>query len=185
MQDILDKTTTLTRREIKKRWPALSKDETEKRALTVALAAIIYGDLKNNKKNNVIFDLKKFTSFDGDTGPYILYTYARASSIIKKAEKKAPTSSKFEIKDLEDKELALVNHLSKFQETILDAFVHLNPSIVAGFCYQACQKFNEFYQQSPVIGSENEAFRLALVEAFRIILRNALHLLGINAIEEM
>jgi arginyl-tRNA synthetase len=141
--------------------------------------------LKNNKKNNIVFDLKKFTSFDGDTGPYLLYTYARASSILKKAEKKAVANSKFEIKDLDDKELALVNHLSKFQETVLDSFVHLSPAIVANFCYNACQKFNEFYQQCPVIGSENEAFRLALVEAFRVVLRNALHLLGINVLEEM
>ena len=98
MQEILDKTTSLTKKEIKKRWPKLSNEEIERRALTVALSAIFYGDLKNNKKNNIVFNLDKFTSFDGDTGPYILYTYARASSILKKAEKKA-INSKFEVKE--------------------------------------------------------------------------------------
>ncbi len=181
MENILKKTKLLAKKEIKKRFPSLSKDELEKRGLKVAIASIFYGDLKNNRTNDMVFDLDKFTSFEGNTGPYLLYSYARASSIIKKAE----NPKKFEILELEPKELELVKGLSQFQEIIIDAFEHLNPSIIASYSYQICQKFNDFYQNCPVIGSENEPFRLALVESFRQILKNSLHLLGISVIEEM
>jgi arginyl-tRNA synthetase len=79
----------------------------------------------------------------------------------------------------------LLIKLSQFSENALKAFTHLNPSIVATYCYQLCQKFNEFYQNCPVIKSEHSMFRLALVESFRQILRNALRLLGIEVVEEM
>ena len=184
MDEILKKTKTLTAREIKKRFPKIKKKDLDERALKVAIAAIFYGDLKNNKKNNIIFDLKTFTSFDGNTGPYILYTYARAGSILKKAEIKKITS-KFNIPNLEEKELELIKKLSQFSEAVIDSFTHLNPSIISNYCYQICQKFNEFYQSCPVIKSDNSMFRLSLVESFRQILRNALHLLGIDVLEEM
>jgi arginyl-tRNA synthetase len=184
MEDILKKTTSLAKKEIKKRWPKIGKDELERRALIVAVGAIFYGDLKNNRKNDMVFDLKKFTSFDGNTGPYIQYSYARAGSILKKADSKK-INSKFSINDLEEKEFELAKKLSQFPDVVLDAFNHLNPSLIATFAYQSCQKFNEFYQNCPVIKSDKSAFRLALVEAFRQILRNALHLLGIEVVEEM
>ncbi len=184
MEDILRKTKTLTAREIKKRFPKINKQELEERALKVAIAAIFYGDLKTNKKNDVAFNLKKFTSFDGNTGPYILYAYARAGSILKKADKKEITS-KFNIPDLEEQEFELIKKLSQFSEIVIDSFTHLNPSIIANYCYQICQKFNEFYQSCPVIKSDSSMFRLALVESFRHVLRNSLHLLGISALEEM
>jgi len=181
MEDILDKTQKLTRKEIKKRFPQLSKEELDFRAMKVAIAAIFYGDLKSNRKNNIVFDLKKFTSFEGDTGPYILYSYARATSILKKAQ----NSEKFKIEDLHPRELELVKKLSQFQDIVIKAFNHLNPSEIANYCYQLSQKFNEFYQECPVINSEQESFRLALVEAFRQVLRNSIHLLGIDVLEEM
>ena len=184
MEDIIKKTKTLTAREIKKRFPKIKKDDLEERALKVAIAAIFYGDLKNTKKNDIVFDLKKFTSFDGNTGPYILYTYARAGSILKKAEKKEITN-KFNIPDLEEQEFELIKKLSQFPDIVIDSFTHLNPSMIANYCYQVCQKFNEFYQSCPVIKSESATFRLALVESSRQILRNALHLLGIEVLEEM
>jgi len=181
MEDILDKTQMLTRKEIKKRFPQLSTEELDFRSMKVAIASIFYGDLKSNRKNNIVFDLDKFTSFEGDTGPYILYSYARATSILKKAQ----NPEKFKIEDLHPKELDLVKKLSQFQETVIKAFNHLNPSEIANYCYQLSQKFNEFYQECPVIGSEQESFRLALVEAFRQVLRNSIHLLGIDLLEEM
>ncbi len=181
MQDILEETVSLAKKEIKKRVPRISKKDLEERALKVALAAIFYGDLKNNRKNNIIFDIKKFVSFEGDTGPYILYSYARASSIMRKAE----AEKKFEIFDLKPKELELVKKLLQFQEVVLGAYNSLNPSIIANYSYQLSKIFNEFYHDCPVIGSEEEAFRLALVEAFRIVLRNSLDLLGIIPLEEM
>lgn len=181
MEEIIDKTTKLAKKEIKKRVSRIAKDDLEARALKIALAAIFYGDLKSNKKSNIIFDLNKFVSFEGDTGPYILYSYARASSIMRKTT--AP--KKFEILDLEDKELELVKKLLQFEEVALNAYKTLNPSVIANYSYQLSKIFNEFYHACPVLGSESEAFRLALVEAFRQVLKNSLNLLGINTVEEM
>jgi arginyl-tRNA synthetase len=180
MKDILEETTKLTKKEIEKR-TKLKKSELEERAHRIAIAAIFYGDLKNNRKNNIVFDLKRFVSFEGDTGPYILYSYARASSIIKK---NAP-QKKFEILELQEKEIELVKKLLDFKKVAKEAHNSLNPSLIANYCYQTSKVFNEFYHVCQVIGSDEEAFRLALVEAFRIVLKNSLSLLGISTIEKM
>ena len=181
MEDVINKTVSFTEKEIKKRGKRISKKDLEERVSKIAIAAIFYGDLKNNRRNNVVFDLKKFVSFEGDTGPYLQYSYARASSILKKSESK----SKFEIYDLEPKEIELSKKLLQFQEVVLNSYRNLSPSLIANYSYQLAQIFNEFYHSCPVIGSKQESFRLALVEAFRQILKNSLKLLGIKVLEEM
>lgn len=181
LKDILDETSSLAKKEILKRSGKISKEELEKKSLKIAIAAIFYGDLKNNRTNNIAFDIKKFISFEGDTGPYILYSYARAGSILEKA----PEQKKFEVHELEEKELDLVKKLSQFPEVVVSAYRSLSPSLIANYSYQLAQTFNEFYHACKVIGSEQEAFRLALVEAFRQVLKNSLKLLGIETVEEM
>ncbi|MEK6913032.1 MAG: arginine--tRNA ligase [Nanoarchaeota archaeon] len=181
LKDVFDETTELAKKEIVKRAGKISKDELEKRALKVAIAAIFYGDLKSNRTNNITFDIKKFISFDGDTGPYILYSYARAGSILKKAAE----DKKFEVHELEEKEVELVKKISQFSEVVNNAQRNLNPSLIANYSYQLAQTFNEFYHACKVIGSEQESFRLALVQAFRLTLKNSLKLLGIETVEEM
>ena len=181
MEGILNETITMAEKEIKKREPKISKRELKERAIRIAISAIFYGDLKNNHKNNIIFDIKKFVSFDGNTGPYILYSYARASSIMRKA----PKEKKFKVYDLEETEVALVKKLSQFPEIVLNAYKSLNPSIIANYSYLLAKLFNEFYHTCRVIGSEQETFRLALVQSFRQVLKNSLKLLGIETVEEM
>lgn len=181
MEGILSQTQKLASKEIKKRFPKLSKKENQKRAEKIAIAAIFYGDLKNNRTKDIIFDLDRFVSFDGNTGPYILYGYARASSIIKKSKQ----PGHFEINDLENKEFELAKKLSLFSEVVLKAYEQMNPSLIANYSYELAQIFNEFYQKCPVLNSKSEPFRLALVEAFRQTLRNSMNLLGIELLEEM
>jgi len=181
MEEILDKTTKLAKREVQKRTRKISKAELDRRGSRVAIAAIFYGDLKNNRSKNIVFDIKKFVSFEGDTGPYILYSYARASSILRKTK----NQDKFKVYDLEQKELDLVKKISQFSEVVSNSYRNFNPSIIANYSYQLAQTFNEFYHACPVIGSRQEAFRLALVEAFRQVLKNSLDLLGIKTLEEM
>lgn len=183
MEDILKETISLASKEIKKREPKISKKELELRASKVANAAILYGDLKNNRTNNIVFDIKRFVSFEGDTGPYLLYSYARANSILAKVKSK---NKKITILDLEEKEIALSKKLSDFQQVVQDAYKTLNPSLIANYSYQLSQTFNEFYHACPVIGSkEKESFRIALVDCFRQVLKNALYLLGIETLEKM
>ncbi len=181
MKDILAETKFLAKKEIKKRLPKIKEKELEERAHKIAIAAIFYGDLKNNRKNNVVFDLKKFISFEGDTGPYIQYSYARASSI----QRKAKSQEKFEVYDLDPQEIELIRKLLQFPEIASKAYTSLSPSVIANYAYQISKLFNEFYHACPVIGSESEMFRLALVEAFRQIIKNCAHLLGIKLLEEM
>jgi arginyl-tRNA synthetase len=99
--------------------------------------------------------------------------------------KKAPKEKKFKVYDLEPKEIELVKKLSQFPEIVFNAYKNLNPSIIANYSYQLAQIFNEFYHACKVIGSEQEAFRLALVQSFRQVLKNSLKLLGIETVEEM
>lgn len=181
MEDILDKTIELAKKEIQKREKVKGK-ELEDRARKVAVAAIFYGDLKNYRTNDIIFDIERFLDFEGDTGPYLLYSYARASSIIRKAKKQKP-KIKFHTPNFQ--EYKLVKKLANFPEIVNSAYKSLNPSLIANYSFQLAQIFNEFYHSSKVIGSEEEAFRLALVKAFRIIIKQALSLLGIDVIERM
>lgn len=181
MEDIIKETKDLAKKELVKR-EKLSQKELEHRAIKIALAAIFYGDLKNHRSADVIFDVNRFLSFEGNTGPYLLYTYARARSILRKAKYK---KSKFTAPGLSSEEKKLILQLSKFPEEIKKAHQSFSPNIVANYAYQLSQDFNEFYHKSKIIGSEHESFYLALVDAFSQTLKNALNLLGIDVLEQM
>ena len=179
--DLLENLMNHSRKSIEKKWPKISKKELEHRALKISVAAMKYSMLKQNPRKNIIFDPKKEVTFEGNTGPYLLYSYARASSILIKTKKK----EKIQIKNIRSLEFELVKKLSQFPEIVLNSHKNLNPSIVANYSYQLAQIFNEFYHASKVIGSEQENFRLSLVGAFKQILKNSLALLGIDVLEEM
>ena len=181
MEDIIRETKGLALEEIKKRNHGAEEPELDRRAMKVAIASIFYGDLKNNRKSDMVFDLKKFTSFEGDTGPYIQYSYARASSILRKA-KKSPDSKPG---SLNEKEIELIKKLGEFPEIVIKSYREFSPSYIANYAYRLSQLFNEFYHQHPVIGTKEEPFRLALVESFRQVIKNAFGLLGIDVLEEM
>lgn len=180
MKDILNEVIEKAKKNLLVR-DKLGKSELEKRARAVALAAIYYGDLKNNRENNVVFDVDKFLSFEGDTGPYLLYSYARANSILKKVKSKA----KVKIIDLKDSEIRLLKKIDSFGDAVLKAYENLAPNVIAGYCFELSQIFNEFYHACPVLGSDEEGFRLKLVDAFRVTLKKGLDLLGIGVLGEM
>jgi len=160
----------------------IPKRELEKRALAVSIAAIKYSMLRQNPRKNIIFIKKDALNFEGDTGPYLLYSYARANSIIKKSNFKKRT---FFVPELKPIEIELVKKLSQFSEIVLNAYKNFNPSLIANYSFELAKIFNEFYHACPVIHSENKEFRLKLVNSFKIVLRNSLNLLGIKTLEEM
>jgi len=180
MESVLDETIELAKKEIMKR-AQVSAKECEKRALAIARAAIFYGDLKNYRGHDMVFDIDRFVSFEGDTGPYLLYSYARARSILRKAGKNKDSKEG----DITDKEGALVGELARFPDVVLRAAEQYAPNLIAHYAYTLSQTFNEFYHTNKVIGSEEEVFRLQLVHAFSQVLKNALHLLGISVLDEM
>lgn len=161
----------------------ISKRKTNGNPEIVGISAVKYAILKNNINKSIIFDLDDALNFEGDTGPYLLYSYARASSILRKSGELSKEIQK--PKKIEQKEFEIIKKFSEFPEIALSAYKNLSPSIIANYSYQLAQIFNEFYHACPVIGSENQQFRLLMVESFRIILENSLNLLGINVLEEM
>jgi len=180
--DLIEKIQELVKKELEKR-EKLSKKELEKRSLIIALASIKYMLLKVDAKKEMTFNPKKSINFEGDTGPYILYSYARASSILKKISK--PFAKKEYFEKLHEKEIALIKKLNDYSDVVKKTYKTLNPSLIANYSYHLAQTFNEFYHACPVKNSENETFRLDLVKSFRQILKNSLNLLGIETLEKM
>ncbi|OYT36808.1 arginine--tRNA ligase [Candidatus Pacearchaeota archaeon ex4484_71] len=178
--DLIKTVQDIAIKELEKR-AKLSKKELRERSLAISLSAIKYLLLKIDAKKNMMFNPKESINFEGDTGPYIQYSYARASSILSKSKK----SPSFVPKKLGEKEKALVRKISDFPDIVEKSYHSLNPSIIASYAYSLAQLFNEFYHESPVIGSDSEEFRIALVEGFKQVLGNALFLLGIDVLEEM
>lgn len=179
--DLIQETSKLAREELEKRYK-LSKSELDRRSLKIALAAIKYTLIKIDSSKDMTFDPNEAISFEGDTGPYLQYSYARASSILKKAGKK---KGKIQIKSIEPAEFELIKKLLAFPGIVQQAYSHLSPHLISNYSFQLAQSFNEFYHACPVIKSEQEAFRLELVKKFRIVIKASLNLLGIDVLEEM
>jgi arginyl-tRNA synthetase len=183
--DLIEEIQKLVRKELKSRYK-LSDKELEDKSMKITLAAIKYFLLRVDTKKDMIFNPKESIDFEGDTGSYILYSYARASSILKKLQenknnKKEPSS----LQELDKEEVALVKKLSDFKDIVSKSINELNPSLIANYSYQLSKIFNEFYHACPVIGSEKEAFRIDLVLCFRQILKKSLYLIGIEPLEKM
>ncbi len=182
MIDILNETIELAKKTIQEKNPNLkNKDEAARK---IAIGAIFYGDLKNTRTHDLVFDINKFLEFEGNTGPYLQYTYARASSILRKSNK---ISSKTRIREVNEKELALIKTISQFPNTIENAYTQLAPHIIANYTFQLAQNFNEFYHACPILNQikEIKESRLLIVRATTQTLANALSLLGIEVLEEM
>lgn len=166
----------LAKDEINKR-EKLNDKELDERSLQIALAAIKYFMLKIEPIKDVLFDPEKAISFEGDTGPYLQYTNARATSILKKSNKKPKPNSL--------NERLLVKKLSEFPIIVEKSGNELRPSQIANYLFELSAIFNTFYHEEKVIGSKDEESKLALVNAVQIVLSNGLRLLGITPLEKM
>ena len=167
---------------IKEKWPKISKKELDRRALKIAIGSIKYSILGQDPHKTIVFDKEKALAFEGNTGPYLQYSYARASSIIKKAKQAKTTPI---IIDLTLSELGLIKKIDLFPEIVQRAGKSMNPSLIANYSHELSQSFNEFYHNCKVVGDKCQGFRIKLVDAFRITLKNSLFLLGIEVMEEM
>ena len=181
--DFIKEITDYAKEQIAKRERKISKKELEERALAISIAAIKYSMLKQDSRKVIVFDKKESLNFEGDTGSYLLYSYARACSIIRKAKRK--TKKDFSHSEISVQEFELLKKLSQFPDVVLDSYKTLNSSMIANYSYELAQKFNEFYHSCKVIGDKNENFRLSLVEALKYVLKNSLNLLGIETVERM
>ncbi len=168
---------------IKKAGKEIKKRKTKGDAKKIAIAAIKYSMLRNDNDKNIIFSWNQSLNFEGESGPYLQYSYARASSILKKAKSK---KQKLHIPEkISETEISLAKKILEFPEVVKKAQNRLSPSIIANYSFGLAKTFNEFYHANKVIGSDEENFRLKLVEAFRTTIKNSLWLLGIDVMEEM
>jgi len=185
--DLIDEMIKLSEKEIKKRHKGLSEKEIDKRAKIIGLGALKFYMLKFDNMTSFIYDPEESLSFEGETGPYIQYAYARICSIFKKL------NGSFDVKKLNtsllttEYEEKLINPLSKFPSIISQAAESYKPYLVARYLIDLSQAFNEFYDNCPIIQADEDVkqARLGLVSAVKEVLKTGLDLLGIDAPEKM
>ena len=164
-----------------------SKDELLAVADLIGQAAVNFFMFKSSSNKDIVFDRQKSLSFDGMTGPYLQYTYARISSLLKKAGSPQPIALKLTA-SLNAEEWLLVKTCAFYAATVQSAWAHKNPAIIAHYCYELCRLFNKFYNLHPVLQSSNSEQRqlreqLALLSAF--VLERCFYLMNISALAKM
>ncbi len=178
---------TKTIQETKKRNLEMKDDEVQLIAHQVAVGTLRYEMIKVDLDKIITFDLTKSLSLEGDTAPYIQYTFARATRILEKAGISPNFESSFDLLNNEF-EAGLVKMIGLFSIQVKDSVNNLSPKVIAKYCYNLAVSFNAFYEHVRVIDSDNEPLtnaRLCLVSSFKSTLEKALNLLGIPSPERM
>ncbi|MHA1703110.1 MAG: arginine--tRNA ligase [Promethearchaeota archaeon] len=199
--DIVEELKLLAFNEVKKRYSDLSKNEMEKRAIVIALASLRFFIIKYDYSRDFVFDPKKSLEFEGETGPYILYSYARICSIFKKAIEKGIATPYDPIEDkisekliienlslLEDEhEFNLIELLYSYPDIISNSVNQMKPHVLARYLYELAQEFTGFYHSCPIIKEKSKLrnLRLLLCESIRQVLKHGLGLLTIDVLTEM
>ncbi len=177
LDDLFRDATEKTLAVINEKNPTL--ENKEEVASAVGVGAVIFHDLSNGRIKDINFIWDEVLNFDGNTGPYVQYTYARCSGILEKAGAFEKTSMKL----TSDAERSIIKTLGLFPEKVEQARRELEPSVISRYLLDVCAEFNRFYHDCPVLKAENEAVRstrLAIVEATANVLYNGLHLIGLK-----
>ena len=168
----------------------LSEDEANEIARIVGLGALKYFILKVDARKNMLFNPAESIDFNGNTGPFIQYTYARIRSILRKASEAGisiPETLSAQT-DLSEKEISLIQMLADFPNVVKQAGSDYNPSCIANYCYDLVKEYNQFYHDFSILHEENEnkkTFRLVLSAEISKIIRTGMGLLGIEVPERM
>ena len=167
----------------------LSDEEARKTADIVGLAALKYGDLSNQAAKDYVFDVDRFTSFEGDTGPYILYTIVRIKSILEKYVQQGGSLEGLSILPAQNPdEKALMLEISGFQSMIAGAEKELAPNRVCAYIYDLSNAFNRFYHETKIIAEEDETRKAGLIALLMLtkgVLEDCIDLLGFGAPDRM
>lgn len=166
-------------------------DERQKKELyhTIGLGALKYYILKVDPKKRILFNPKESIDFQGNTGPFVQYTYARIKSILRKYNELGKQSADIQsLSELHQKEKALLKNMGLFPEVVQNAAATYSPAIIANYVYDLVKDFNSFYQNVSILGEENEAkrdFRVLLCRKISEIIASAFAMLGIQVPERM
>lgn len=166
----------------------ISEEEAKQTAKTVALAAVKYGDLSNQASKDYCFDIERFTSFEGNTGPYILYTIVRIKSILKKytAKNSLPDAQILGAHSASEKNLMLV--LSRFNAMMENAYEEKAPHKICAYIYELANAFNGFYHETKILSEEDfkvQASYIGLLVLTKNILETCIDVLGFSAPDRM
>lgn len=165
----------------------LDEKESTRLYSVISLAALKYFILKVDPKKTMLFNPRESIDFNGNTGPFIQYTYARIKSVIRKSQTALPLSSSFTLA-LEPKEIELVKLLNLYPDVINEAANALSPSLIAGYAYDLAKEYNQFYHELTILkesDDEKRLFRLALSSLTARVISDALSILGIEVPERM
>jgi arginyl-tRNA synthetase len=186
LDETVDEAVKRALEEVEKRSPQLSIEEKMKISELVGVGAIKYALVQVDPTKPVVFTWDRVLDFEKNSAPYIQYSHARAGSILRKAQREPKELDCSLLAEAVERDLVLL--LARFPEVFVEAVDNLRPNEVAEFANLLADKFNSFYNACPVIKAEPLGLsdaRLALVDAVRVVLRNALSLLGIEAPERM
>ena len=188
LEELLDEGKRRAYEIVNEKNPELSEEEKDNIAEVVGTGAIKYADLSQNRQTAVIFEWDKILSFEGNTAPYLQYSYARIKSILRRAkEQKKDVKEDAIIKFTDKTERTLAHHLTQFPGVILKAADSCRPNLIADYLFELSKKFNSFYNACPILNQEDEVLysRLLLVERTAAVLKEGLNLLGIDTLERM
>ncbi|MCM1145437.1 MAG: arginine--tRNA ligase [Blautia sp.] len=168
--------------------PSMSQEEAKETSRIVALSAVKYGDLSNQASKDYIFDMERFTSFEGDTGPYILYTIVRIKSILAKYEEQTGKKNVAlrEAAGASEKDLML--ELAKFNAMMEAAYEEVAPHRICAYIYDLANAFNHFYHETKILAEadrEKQGGWIALLQLTKAVLETSIDLLGFSAPERM
>ncbi|MBQ8896366.1 MAG: arginine--tRNA ligase [Clostridia bacterium] len=181
LNDVFDEAVAKARAIIEEK--NVAHENKEEISEAVGIGAVLFSALSNSRIKDTNFTWEGTLSFEGNTGPYVQYTYARAASVLRRGN----GGNDYSNHTLAPEEAELIRKLCEFEETVKRAANEFEPSIISRFALNVCTLFNQFYHNCRILGSggETEQFRLALTEAARNILGNCLDLLGIKRTEEI
>ena len=180
LKEAIDKTNQI----INEKNPDL--EDKEAVAEQVGIGAVVFNDLSNNRIKDVVFSWDKVLNFDGETGPYVQYTHARACSVLRKANMDIEESIDYNVLT-DPSSIEVIRLIGQFPERIKEAAEKLEPSFIARYIVDLAQAFNKFYHDNPIL-VEDEAVkkaRLSLVYSVKTVLSSGLYLLGIKSPEKM
>ena len=184
LDQVLKDAVSLAKKQIQEKNPDLA--DQDQVAHDVGVGAVVFHDLKNDRLDNFDFNLEEVVRFEGDTGPYVQYTNARAQSVLRKAAAMGEKPSDSDLALDDDWAFAVAKDLADFPRIVARASEKFEPSVIAKFALDLAKKFNKYYANVKILAKDDKiGARLALVQATSIVLTESLRLLGVNAPKEM
>lgn len=188
LEELLDEGKERAYEVVQQKNPSLSEEEKQHIAEVVGIGAIKYADLSQNRQSPITFEWDKILSFEGNTAPYLQYSYARIQSILNKAKelgKEIQENAKIILQDKHERSLAA--YMTVFPLSILKAAESYKPNLIADYLYDLCKKINSFYNNCPILNQEDKILqsRLCLAKKAGILIQEGLGLLGIKTLDRM